>query len=61
MGRTGKESLMKMIEDYDVIVHADDKTTDHVRKVLQKYPLAEVRLSSNGVAAFYTWVCYYYF
>lgn len=59
MSRFGKDSLLREIQTVDPN-KIDKNTALRARNYLGQYSLEEVRLGSNGAAAFYVWVSWSY-
>ena len=57
MNRIGKDSLLREIQTVDQ-KNIDKNTALRARHYLGMHTLDEVRLVSNGAAAFYVWVIY---
>ena len=55
MRKTGKESLMRRVKQFDTI-NVTQPVVDRVCGILSKYDEPTVRKASRGAAAFYVWV-----
>ena len=59
MCAVGKGSLLHEVREFDS-ANTDEQTTNRVQDVLKPHELDNVRQASNGAAAFYVWVSYYF-
>jgi hypothetical protein len=56
LGRYGKESLMREVRNADTI-NLDEHTCKRVEQLQKDFTIDDIRVVSNGAAAFYLWVC----